>query len=300
MKNFKKEILKILNDKKIKHFKTESNLKSKNNSNYPSSKNTIIHNFNYKLFLFNEKNRKSIKNNIQHVNAKDLFRNIIVKNFNKKYYNNNNILNTNSKISNFSKNDTRTTNYLNSQYNSSKSSIKIIPKYIKRIKYNSPDVKIILTKHNNIRKKTDNNVKLGFVPLYHLYNNKENKINRKKFIENNEWFGKEKLYKYNKDNNDILSRTNYYSNNKILLKKSKNFFNIKKKREHSDSKNEENDMKPKIRFLIMKKDLREENLKINRMFAEFNKEILEKEKLLKFIGNNKIRKNMVNDSMNNF
>ena len=53
MKNFKKEILKIINNNKIKHFKTESNLKSKNNSNYPSSKNTIIHKFNYKLFLFN-------------------------------------------------------------------------------------------------------------------------------------------------------------------------------------------------------------------------------------------------------
>ena len=59
-------------------------------------------------------------------------------------------------------------------------------------------------------------------------------------------------------------------------------------------------MKPKIRFLNMKKDLEEENLKINRMFVEFNKEILEKEKLLKFIGKNKIRKNMVIDNMNNF
>ena len=298
MKNFKKEILKIINNNKIKHFKTESNLKSKNNSNYPSSKNTIIHKFNYKLFLFNEKNRKSSKNNIQHVNAKDLFKNIIVKNFKKKLYNNNIFLNTNSKISNFSKKDIRTTNCLNSQYNSSKSSMKIIPKHINRIKYHSPDATIILTKNNNIRNKTDNNVKLGFIPLYYLYNNKENKINRKKFIENNEWFGKEKLYKYNKDN-DRLSKTNY-CNNKMLLKKTKNFFHIKNKREHSDSKNEENDMKPKIRFLNMKKDLREENLKINRMFVEFNKEILEKEKLLKFIGKNKIRKNMVNDSMNKY
>ena len=228
MKNFKKEILKILNDKKIKNFNNESNLKSKNNSNYPSSKNTIIHKFTYKLFLFNEKNRKSSKNNIQHINAKDLFRNIIVKNFKKKYYNNNIILNTNSKISNFSKNDTKTTNYLNSQYNSSKSSMKIIPKYINRIKYHSPDVKTILTKNNNIKKKNDNNIKLGFIPLYHLYNNKEKKINRKKFIENNEWCEKENLYKYNKDN-DTLSKTNT-CNNRMLLKKSKKFFNIKKKK----------------------------------------------------------------------
>ena len=54
-----------------------------------------------------------------------------------------------------------------------------------------------------------------------------------------------------------------------------------------DSRTDENDMKPKFRFINLKKDLLEENLKINKMFAEFNREISEKEKSLKFIGKHK-------------
>jgi len=44
---------------------------------------------------------------------------------------------------------------------------------------------------------------------------------------------------------------------------------------------EENDMKPKIRFINLKKELIDENLKINKMHGIFQKQILEAEKILK-------------------
>ena len=50
-------------------------------------------------------------------------------------------------------------------------------------------------------------------------------------------------------------------------------------------------MKPKIRFMNLKRDLLEENFKINKMFTDFNREIAEKEKSLKFIGKYLIKNN---------
>ena len=40
-------------------------------------------------------------------------------------------------------------------------------------------------------------------------------------------------------------------------------------------------MKPKMRFINLKKELLDENLKINKMFGTFQKQILEEEKNLK-------------------
>jgi hypothetical protein len=109
---------------------------------------------------------------------------------------------------------------------------------------------------------TDNK-NLCLVPVYFLHKNK---------------------LKQNKTNNINTNRKNLSSakplkiktlnQNKILNK----FLNKKNKRR---SETEENDMKPKIRFINLKKDLIDENLKINKMYGTFQKQILEAEKILK-------------------
>jgi hypothetical protein len=297
----------IINQRVIRHFKTESNYKSKRkNFIFPLSKNDIIHKFNYKLFLFNENSRKLNRNNYEHFNTQDLFSNIKVKNFNKKNHKKQNTFNTYSKLSDISQKDSKYINNLNTQYNDNKNTKKIFNKKLNVIKSHSPGIKMmILTKKKKSENKTTNtiisntnikNKKLGPFPIYCLYDNKLNAINRKKFIKNNEllFLGSNNNTHIKKDNKsdnyiDILSKTNYIQDNKISLKKYKNnIINNMNRRSNLSEKIEENDMKPKIRFLNMQKDLREENLKINRMFADFNREILEKEKLLKFIGKHKV------------
>ena len=61
----------------------------------------------------------------------------------------------------------------------------------------------------------------------------------------------------------------------FLFKKNKCLFNY----------NTENDMKPKIMFKNIKKELNEETLKINKMFVELNKEISDKELSIRAIIN---------------
>ena len=70
---------------------------------------------------------------------------------------------------------------------------------------------------------------------------------------------------YNKTINDFLDR-------RIFNKK----FSINKRR----TVIEENDMKPKIRFTSFKKDLLEENQKINKMFITFQRQLIKKKRLL--------------------
>ena len=70
---------------------------------------------------------------------------------------------------------------------------------------------------------------------------------------------------YNKTINDFLDR-------RIFNKK----FSINKRR----TVIEENDMKPKIRFTNIKKDLLEENQKINKMFITFQRQLIKKKRLL--------------------
>ena len=54
-----------------------------------------------------------------------------------------------------------------------------------------------------------------------------------------------------------------------------------KKKNKRRSETEENDMKPKIRFINIKKDLLDETLKINKMFGTYRKQIIQKEKEIK-------------------
>ena len=63
-----------------------------------------------------------------------------------------------------------------------------------------------------------------------------------------------------------------------------NIFKLKLKKESSDSKTEENDMEPKIRFNNLKKELLQEKLKINKMFIDFSKQISDKEHTIRING----------------
>ena len=65
----------------------------------------------------------------------------------------------------------------------------------------------------------------------------------------------------------------------ILFIKILNKFLEKKNKRRSET--EENDMKPKIRFINFKKELLDETLKINKMFGNYRRQIIEIEKEIK-------------------
>ena len=103
-----------------------------------------------------------------------------------------------------------------------------------------------------------NNLSLCLVPV--LFHHKNNFNTRSTKRRNNY-----KPIYYNKTINDFLDR-------RIFNKK----FSINKRR----TVIEENDMKPKIRFTSFKKDLLEENQKINKMFITFQRQLIKKKRLL--------------------
>lgn len=288
-------LIKVNNNGEIKYYKTETNFKQSNFPKFHSMNKNIMKIFNYRLFKINESNKFLNRNKLCKHNSKDLFSNILVKNFNNNSIKKIHFLNENS-MNNNSKNEDKITNYFNSQQNSIKNSMRTIPKHNNRIKYHSPKLNDIITK-KKFNNKIDDKIKFGLFPLYYLNKNRGKFLYKKKFLNNNLYI--EKIDYNNKNIDfDFLSKTNY-TNNKGFLKKTKNKLNILKKKDNSDTKTEENDMKPKIRFINLKKDLLEENLKINRMFADFHKEIAEKEKSLKFIGKHKIKSDKI-IILNNF
>ena len=295
MKNLKMEVYNNIiknNKQNIKQFKTESVLKSKDYSMVSSLKQKIINQFNYRLFKLNEKNRELFINKNNHCNSRELYSHIKVKNYNNNSIKNININNSNSKTFYFNNKFAKSSKYLDSFYSTNTSNLKIIPKHIQNKKYYSVKTNDLVSeiKLNN---RIENKLNLGLVPLN--YKKKNYKLaKRKKLLGNNLYNDQGELYKNNNDI-DILSRTNY-TNNKGLIKKSNNFWNIRIKTNNIDLKTEENDMKPKIRFINLKKDLLEENLKINRMFADFYREIAEKEKSLKFIGKHKSKNNCIKEN----
>jgi hypothetical protein len=202
--------------------------------------------FNYRLFKSNEKNRK---NNL-YMNKRQKL-NIILKN------NNNDNTYHLKTLTNFTNIALRNT--INKEKNESS------------IKYNYlPTMNINYFPKSRIKKiifkktfpETDNK-NLCLVPVYFLHKNK---------------------LKQNKTNNINTNRKNLSSakslkiktlnQNKILNK----FLNKKNKRR---SETEENDMKPKIRFINFKKELLDETLKINKMFGNYRRQIIEIEKEIK-------------------
>ena len=108
---------------------------------------------------------------------------------------------------------------------------------------------------------TDNK-NLCLAPIYFFLKKKsrKNKINNINIRKN--LSSSKPLQKKNQNQNNIL--------NKFLEKKNKR-----------RSETEENDMKPKMRFINLKKDLLDETLKINKMFGNYRRQIIEIEKEIK-------------------
>ena len=136
-----------------------------------------------------------------------------------------------------------------------------------------------------IKNKNKSREKLCLVPISKLDKNKtkyrNNLINENGEINNNDY------KKYNS------------TYNKNIYKKLKNIWKKRMNNIMLESKSDENDMKPKIRFINLKKDLMEQTLKINKMFIAFNKQIKEKEKNIRNIGKIRFKKKVENNNINN-
>lgn len=279
-----------------KKIKTNLNLKQRSISSFSNEDlKDIMQKFHYKLYKYNELNK--IANINYYLSKKEnLFSNIVVKNYNKKFKDFKTISQTNDKffktLNDFHRKHKTINNKkiqkIHSKNFSSPEPLHFLPK-MNSIKYNgyfiNDDINRTLEKKNN---KTENNkVNLCLVPLIHLYNYKFAKFNNKKNnILKNTIFNS----KYDATKNIIsetLTKTDFSSQHNIKndsLKKMSNIFKIKLKKESSDSKTEENDMEPKIRFNNLKKELLQEKLKINKMFIDFSKQISDKENIIRING----------------
>ena len=89
--------------------------------------------------------------------------------------------------------------------------------------------------------------------------------------------------KFEKDKSNCISIRKNLSSAKPSIRKTQNKIlnEFLKKNNKRRSETEENDMKPKIRFINLKKELLDETFKINRMFGNYRKQIIEKEKEIK-------------------
>jgi len=133
---------------------------------------------------------------------------------------------------------------------------------------NEHNIKFIIKNNKN-----ENNISINKETLIRRRNNsilnshsqKGARINNKFNTRSTKGRNNYKPIYYNKTINDFLDR-------RIFNKK----FSINKRR----TVIEENDMKPKIRFTSFKKDLLEENQKINKMFITFQRQLIKKKRLL--------------------
>jgi len=236
-----------MNVKRIKYFKTESN----------SVKNNLIKNkilqFNYKLFQINQENRKINLNKLS-LDKKDIDLNITIKshknNENTKKINNiyiNRLNNYNLNVINTFSNKEFKNTITNRNNNS----------YIKS-KYKDKDINQNKTYYNN----NHFNNEFCLLPIYHK--------NKNKFKQN-----EKNLIDLNVEKKNICLKNKNRINNGFYKPKILNIYGNKRRNETED-----NDMKAKIRFINLKRDLLDENLKINKMFGTFQKQILELEKIL--------------------
>ena len=287
---------KIIINNNIKYLATEPNIKSKNLLLFSPIIKEKLHKLNYKLYKYNELNRKTNKRILYEVNEKDLFSNIIIQN-KKNYIKNLYQLNTDSESidNNNNYNYIKPLKNFHTHDNICKYTMKVFPKNIRRNKFYSLKKTNYLPKmtcsnyiknHNeNISPINNHNkekINLCLVPLLQLYKKKFNVQKNKCRI--------------NLNNREISENNSYY--NKTIYTKLKNKWKNRMKKDLLESKIDENDMKPKNRFINLKKELLEQTLKINRMFVVFNKQIKEKEKTIKFIGKfrfkTKLDKNNIN------
>jgi len=279
------------------NIKTNLNLKQRSISSFSNEDvKDIMQRFHYKLYKYNELNKISNKNYYLSKNE-NLFSNIIVKNYNKKIKEFKSIPQTNNKflktINDFHRKHKIIKNRKNQKIHnknfSTPESLHILPK-MNSIKYdrNIINDKINRTLDKNKDKTENNKVNLCLVPLIHLYNYKFTKYNNKKnnnILKNNAFNSKYDITK--NIISETLTKTDFSSQHNIKndsLKKMSNIFKVKLRRESSDSKTEENDMEPKIRFNNLKKELLQEKLKINKMFIDFSKQISDKEHIIRING----------------
>ena len=279
------------------NIKTNLNLKQRSISSFSNEDvKDIMQKFHYKLYKYNELNKISNKNYYLSKNE-NLFSNIIVKNYNKKLKEFKSIPQTNDKflktINDFHRKHKIIKNRKNQKIHnknfSTPESLHILPK-MNSIKYdrNIINNKINRTLDKNKDKTENNKVNLCLVPLIHLYNYKFTKYNNKKnnnILKNNAFNSKYDITK--NIISETLTKTDFSSQHNIKndsLKKMSNIFKVKLRRESSDSKTEENDMEPKIRFNNLKKELLQEKLKINKMFIDFSKQISDKKHIIRING----------------
>ena len=280
-----------------KNIKSSLNLKQRSISSFSNEDvKDIIQKFHYKLYKYNELNKIS---NINYYLSKkeNLFSNIFVKNYNKKIKEFNSISQTNDKflrtINDFHRKHKTIKNKkiqkIHSKNFSTPESLHFLPK-MNSIKYDGYVIndKINRTLERNKDKSENKKVNLCLVPLIHLYNYKFNQFNNRKnnnILKNNIFNSKYDMTK--NIISETLTKTDFSSQHNIKndsLKKMSNIFKIKLKKESSDSKTEENDMEPKIRFNNLKKELLQEKLKINKMFIDFSKQISDKEHTIRING----------------
>ena len=125
-------------------------------------------------------------------------------------------------------------------------------------KNNNYSQRIDYINKNNTKLNNFINLKLCLVPISYHQKNKSNK--------------KEKTPKFYCRKKFYNKTINKFFDKNIL---DNDFFRNKK------TETEEDDMKPKTRFVNLKRDLLDEKLKINKMFINFQKQLLENKKLLK-------------------
>ena len=297
---------------KDKNLKSNPNLKQRSISSFSNEDvKDIMQKFHYKLYKCNELNK--IANIDYYLSKKDnLFSNIIVKNYNKKLKEFKSISQTNDKflktINDFRRKRKTIKNKKSQKIQSKNFSTLESLNFLPKMNPIKNDGYIINDKNNRTLKKykdkTENNkVNLCLVPLFHLYNYKFNKFNNKKnnnILKNNIFNSKHDITK--NIISETLTKTDFSSQHNIKndsLKKMSNIFKIKLKKESSDSKTEENDMEPKIRFNNLKKVLLQEKLKINKMFIDFSKQISDKEHIIRINGKRR-NKNLYLKDEDNF
>ena len=307
--------IKLNNDNKMskKYYKTESIPKAKDLLSITSQCIDNLHLLSYKLYKLYEKSRKDGKNNSHFCNKKDLFSNILVKNYNKEQYVKNlNELNINIESTSSNTVNTNTINNFYSRTVSGTSSTKIFrnnqrnnSNSFKRIYFLPKMTLNNFKKMNNFlipddTKKEKEKINLCLVPLFKTIWNSRGQSKKR---EKNKPLNIKTLYN-NNDNNIIINKIKASFSKKNFrkkLEKKKKFLTIRINKTNIDSNNEENDMKPKIRFINLKKDLKEETFKINKMFDFFNKQINEQQKKIQYIGKhmNNIKEINNNNKINN-
>jgi len=323
MNNYFQKIKKEISEKestKPIYLKTESNSKMKDFFSSSNINNDIIHKFNYKLYKLNEQNKINNINYSLHFNKEDLLSDNIDHNINKiisiknlKEYNSNS--NSHTKDINFIK----TINYFHPKYPETTHSVKnfknILQKSNNLFKYFSPKNKSNLPRkifnliNNNktdhsldktISKNKDssnykensnsnNKISLCLVPLIglHKYKIQNKKKNNKNYISNNPLSEKRnsiygKVVKTEPNSKKVVGND--------LLRKNRKIYKIKMMKE--------NDMEPKYRFTNFKKELLQETLKINKMFNDFNKQLSDKQKSIRFIGKHKDKHQVMKEDIN--